>query len=757
MSIFGNTLLSMGSLLFAFCLLICYQYKTKKTGFKNPIFMALIFVLMIVMFGELLAHYAIHHYNTVDHWLVNLASRINNISTLVWILLICWYLVTLGNAYKSHSLLYYFKNYRYIRVFTYFFSFLIIVTLFFPFSNVLTEDGAYLYGIPQVILYIGGATSIFLAIVIVVRDKSKLFRFNGFVLMLGASFSTGAMVFQVINPYILVITTAFVFDIYLLYFMFENPDLYMIRELEKTRRKAESSNNVKTDFLASMSHEIRTPINAILGFSEGVINLNNYDWNQTRSDISHIDSAAKNLLEIINNILDISRIEAGEDKLEINEYSTEKLLLELKDVALSKMLNDEVEFILDVDPNLPSMLKGDYEKVSRILLNIINNAIKYTEVGKIIVSLRYQLANGGVLLHFKISDTGSGFNEDEKGRLFSKLDNSGHGNEYGLGLIIARNLVLYMNGSIDYETSFGAGTTFTIDLPQEIGDSTPVGDLSNKSLNKEKKYLNCTGLNILVVDDNMLNLKVAEKLLAPYRFNITSLTSGKECIDYIKKDYKYDLILLDYMMPDMDGIEVLHILKKLEGFKIPPIVVLTANAVSGMKEVYFNEGFDDYVPKPIDTSDLDRVINKFLKDVVKSNVTDADAVRLTADVTDNNKMNSVKILEDYGVNYMSSLSYISDIDSYNEILRDFYYSLDKTINDLNSSRISKDLLLYSTVAHSLKSNCQSLGFTAFSKLAADHETAGNNKDVGFIDSNFSVLVKESKRAKRIIEKYLNIK
>ena len=562
-----------------------------------------------------------------------------------------------------------------------------------------------------------------------------------------------------INPYILVITTAFVFDIYLLYFMFENPDLYMISELDKTRRKAENSNNVKTDFLANMSHEIRTPINAILGFSEGVINLNNYDWNQTKSDVSHIDSAAKNLLEIINNILDISRIESGEDKLDITDYSTEKMLLELKDVALSKMLNDEVEFILDVDPNLPSMLKGDCEKVSRVLLNIVNNSIKYTEVGKIIVSLRYQLTNGNIVLQFKISDTGTGFNEEEKGRLFSRLDNTGHGNENGLGLIIAKNLVLYMNGNINYETSYGAGTTFFVEIPQEIADATPVGDLSNKSLNKEKKYLNCTGLNILVVDDNKLNLKVAEKLLAPYRFNVTSLTSGKECIDYIKKDYRYDLILLDYMMPDMDGIEVLHILKKLEGFKIPPIVVLTANAVSGMKEIYFKEGFDDYVPKPIDTSDLDRVINKFLKDIVKSNLQDDAVVRLSSDAvaTDDNKKNSIKILEDYGVNYMSSLSYISDIDSYNEILKDFYYSLDKTMNDLNTSRLEKDLLLYSTVAHSLKSNCQSLGFTVFSKLAADHESAGNNKDVGFIDSNYNNLVKESKKTKRIIEKYLNIK
>ena len=758
MGIFENTLLSMGSLLFALCLLLCYMYKSKVSGYSNPVFKCIIIILMITMIGELGAHYAMHHYNSVDHWMVLVFSRINNLSTLAWILCICWYLVTLCNLPKDATLLSIFKGNLYIRLFTYFFALLTGVTFFFPFSNVLNDQGAYLYGTPQVVLYIGGAISIFLAIVIVVKDRNRVINFNGLGLTLGAFISAGAMVFQIINPYILVITTSFVIDVYILYFMFENPDLYIIKELEKTKRKVDDSNNIKTDFLSNMSHEIRTPINAILGFSEGVINLEHYDWEQTRLDVSHIDSAAKNLLEIINNILDISRIESGEDKLDLIDYSTEKLFLEVKDIALSKMINDEVQFVLDVDPNLPSILKGDYEKLTRILMNIINNSIKFTEVGKIILSVRYQIISGSVLLHIKISDTGSGFTEEEKSRLFSKIDNSGYGNEHGLGLIIAKNLVQNLNGKIWFDTSYGAGTSFFVDVLQEIVKTDPIGDISNKSISKEKSYLNCTGLNIMIVDDNKLNLKVAEKLLAPYRCNIVSLPSGKDCIEYIKKDYKYDLILLDYMMPDMDGIEVLHILKKLEGFKIPPIVVLTANAVAGMKEIYFNEGFDDYISKPIDTNELDRVINRFLGEIVKNNTSISDTVRVSADEQiNNNKKNSIKILEDYGVNYMSSLSYISDIDSYNEILRDFYNSLDKTIDELNSSRLNKDLLSYSTAAHSLKSNCQSLGFTTFAKLASDHEAAGNNKDIGFIDSNYSTLVKEAKKTKRIIEKYLNIK
>ena len=368
-----------------------------------------------------------------------------------------------------------------------------------------------------------------------------------------------------------------------------------------------------------MSHEIRTPMNAIMGFSETILNDKKVNVENAKKDIEHIYIASSNLLEIMNNILDISRIETGEEKLDNKDYSIGNIVLELKSIIDARLNNPKVKFITNVDENIPSKLFGDKTKVFQILLNILSNSVKYTEVGKIELYVTADVKGNNANLHFKVSDTGFGIKEEDYDKIFekfSRLDNATR-NEIegtGLGLVITKKLVNLLDGKIWFESQYGAGTTFYVDITQQIVDSSKLGNiLTEKGITSERNYLDCSKYKVLIVDDNKLNLKVAEKILTPYKFSITTLNGGRECVDNIKEGNKYDMIFLDHMMPELDGIEVLHILEKLDSYDIPPVVALTANAITGMKEMYLNEGFDEYLAKPINISELDKIINKYFK------------------------------------------------------------------------------------------------------------------------------------------------
>ena len=409
-------------------------------------------------------------------------------------------------------------------------------------------------------------------------------------------------------------------QVFFLYFIIENPDIHLAREIEGLKADIDKSNKSKTDFLSNMSHEIRTPMNAIIGFSDSLLNSPKFDENTARNDIQSIATAGTNLVDIINNILDISKIESGNDTLDNKECSIAKIVKELGSIIESRIGNNPVKLYIELDEQIPSKVYGDSTKIYQILLNITNNAVKYTEVGKIKLSVvPEKTGNDAVLLHIKISDTGYGIKKEDFGKIFEKFSrlDSAVSKEIegtGLGLVITKKFVDLMGGKIWFTSEFEVGTTFYVDLPLKVIDPTPIGSVTqDTSVQRVRNFLDCSDFTALVVDDSRLNLKVAERLLKKYNFNVDVAQSGKDCIYKYKYGNHYDIIFLDHMMPEMDGIETARILRRLDDYETPPIIALTANAMNGMEEKYLSEGFDYYLPMPINTQELDKIIHRFFE------------------------------------------------------------------------------------------------------------------------------------------------
>lgn len=485
----------------------------------------------------------------------------------------------------------------------------ISVMLFLP----LNTASGYATGKAVDFVYISSAFCILVWLIPVIKNVKKI-NFKKFIpLFAFIVFVSIVSIIQKINPHITLITSMESLVMFIMYFTIENPDVKMIEQLNIAKSQAERANQAKSDFLSNMSHEIRTPLNAIVGFSQALQEENLPP--QAQDEVKDIVMASETLLDIVNGILDISKIEANKLEIVSTEYSLQAVLDELVSLSKARLGEKPIEFRCVFDPSIPPYLYGDKVRVKQVILNILTNAIKYTKQGFIEFKVSSIQKDGVCRLIISVEDSGIGIKPESINKLFTKFErldieknNTIEGT--GLGLAITKKLLELMGGQIVVQSVYGKGSKFTIALDQKIV-TNPTTVVETKTVVATSK-LDLTGKKILVVDDNMINLKVASRLLKDYNCLVDTANSGFDCIDKISNGASYDLILMDDMMPKMSGVETFHKLKENENFHIPT-VALTANAISGMKEKYLQEGFQDYLAKPIEKTELYRVLVKFLQ------------------------------------------------------------------------------------------------------------------------------------------------
>ena len=590
-------------------ILIDFMSKRKVNKLENKLFKTISvltlfgLVLEFIIYGLFIGHY---NYNQ-NLLLFNICAKSLLLYYIVWMYFFVayTYLVCFYKGKKAYKKFVYGETLAYLTFF--------VLVLVLPFKIKMTNSNFIPLGAATQISYLIGAFGI-LFVVVCCLIKFKKLRKKKYIPLIGCILmAVVSIVLQNQFPDLLLMVPSHAIAVMLMYFTIENPDMAMIEQLNVLKDQAERANNAKSEFLSSMSHEIRTPLNAIVGFSQALLEEDlSY---QAKEEVKDIVMASDTLLEIVNGILDISKIEANKLEIVDTEYCFNTLLEELVSLTKARLGEKPIDFKCIFSSDLPKYMYGDKVRIKQIVLNLLTNAVKYTKSGWI--EFRVNCVNEGDVckLIISVQDTGMGIKQDSISKLFNKFErldieknNTIEGT--GLGLAITKKLLELMGGQIVVQSIYGEGSKFTVTIDQKIV-TNPINPILENKEEVKLTNLDLTNKRILVVDDNLINLKVASRLLQDYHCIVDTLPGGAECISKISMGASYDLILMDDMMPKMSGVETLHKLQELEGFNTP-VVALTANAISGMREKYIAEGFNEYLSKPIDKTELNRLLNDFL-------------------------------------------------------------------------------------------------------------------------------------------------
>ena len=595
------------SLCYILMLIFVFFSKKRIDSLENKIYKFLLITNGLGLILDILSVYTIKYRNEmpITNYFV---TKFYLIYLLTWISEFTFYIVTLTKEESK-----YYERCKKILLYIYLISVVAIFVL--PLNYFSEGDIIYSYGPSANYLYAISAVLIVTWIINMVRRFSYIKKIKCVPIFAYIVFGVLVIAIQESNPQILLMTSMESFVTVLMFHTIENPDIKLISQLNIARDEAEKANRAKSDFLSSMSHEIRTPLNAIAGLSEDILTFKSKVPKQVKEDSEDIIDASNTLLEIVGNILDISKIESNKLDIVEDEYNFTKEMNTLAKINKTRIGKKPIELIVDIAEDVPYEVIGDKVHVKEIVNNLLSNAIKYTEEGTVTLKVKCINKEKKCNLIISVEDTGIGIKKESINRLFDKFDRLGIERSStiegtGLGLAITKKLVEMMDGTITVSSTFGKGSTFMVNLVQKISRmSKPTSTITKKESNSKIDYSN---KKILVVDDNELNLKVAGRALSDLNVKIEDVLSGREAIDKVKKN-KYDVILLDIMMPEMNGEETLVELKKIKDFDTP-VVALTADAIQGAKEKYLNEGFDDYIAKPFTRDQIKEKLDKIFSE-----------------------------------------------------------------------------------------------------------------------------------------------
>jgi signal transduction histidine kinase/DNA-binding response OmpR family regulator len=534
------------------------------------------------------------------------------------------------------------------------------------------------------------------------------------------------------------------------------------RELEEAKHRAEQANQAKSTFLARMSHEIRTPLNAILGLSE--VELQNNLSGRTRANLEKIYGSGSHLLEIVNDVLDISKIESGNFEILPAQYEFYRLISDTIQLNIVRIGSKPIKFSLDIAETIPSKLFGDELRVRQILTNLLSNAFKYTERGEVRLRISWERRGNTALLCFAVEDTGKGIKQENMEKLFSEyaqLDAAANRRieGTGLGLSIARGLTDMVGGNITVESEYGRGSVFRVTLPQEILDETPIGREAVENLRDLRFFedRNHRGNiirswmpygKVLVVDDLATNLDVMTGLLMPYGLRVDTALSGQEAVELIRNgETRYDMVFMDHMMPEMDGVEAVRIIRNEIGTPYAqnvPIVVLTANAIAGNREMFLQCGFTDFISKPIDIKLLDMALNQWIRDRQNSETLQKAEEQAAAQVERRQQGiydNESRWFQEHpveGVDINGAIGFYGDGAVCISIFRSFVTNTPPLLEKM-AACLDSSLPDYAIQVHGLKGTCSAICAGEIAALAKDLEAASKEGKLDYVRSRHGEL------------------
>ena len=610
-----NISFSLPSLIFVLIIIGIYLLKKKLENVGDYVFLALMCIISLICIIEISLPYAIANYTKFT----DILCRIFLILNACWQFLFVVYADVI--VYKGDKL----KKDRWLRIPGHLVSFLLAVTftILYLIVDIEYTSIAYnsFYTMTGNISYLMYA-NILLADLCVLsflnmnRERIKNIHLTPIVLVL-VSYIVVIVRQIATNTEINEIAFFGTLLVSVIYFTIESQDFKLVDEYKKAKAEAEEEDKAKTAFLVNMSHEIRTPLNAIIGFAQIINEEENIEPESFKKDLKNITDASESLSSLINNIVDISSIESDGTTLQEKDYILDSLIFEINSFIPSKITNDELRFTIDLNQEIPREYNGDAYKIYKMLSYILLNAIDNTTYGEVKLEINGQKLDDNYFeQQYIISNTGHSMSHEsfEKDfEAFIDLQSNGDGNlnSIKLGLIIAKELIKALNGTIEFINQKGQGTKYIIKIKQKIVSSLPIGNIFENVTNglaTTRNLLNLSDKTALVVDDGEVNLKMAKKSLEQYAINVVLVKSGKECIETVKNQ-KIDVIFLDHMMPEMDGIATIKALNST-GYEIPPIVALTANNYDALKKEYIAAGFYDYLQKPIVFKELNRVMKR---------------------------------------------------------------------------------------------------------------------------------------------------
>lgn len=512
---------------------------------------------------------------------------------------------------------------RFLKVLYAIYLAFLIINIFTGWMFAFDETGTYTHGPVYFLIYVLQILVIVLSIVLLLSYRKKLEKRQLAAIWLFMVIIVAGFVLQAgLFPKTLLVFYNFALAAMTVLFVIETPDYIKLsaalKEAAEQRKRADAANQAKSNFLANMSHEIRTPMNAIIGLDEMI--LRETDRPKVKKFALDIRSAGNTLLSIINDILDLSKIESGKMELVPVEYDFSSVLNDIVNMTMKKAQDKGLVYELEVDPEIPSVLYGDEIRIRQIILNLTNNAIKYTAEGSVHVAVLWRKEERRLIV--RVRDTGMGIRPEDLDRLFSsfqRLDETKNRNieGTGLGLNITKQLAEMMGGKVSVESTYGEGSCFTAEMEQKVLSDTPIGDYTkhlSEAQNRNEEFrpqLVAPNARILIVDDNEMNLEVITELMGETKMKIQTALSGKECIAALEKN-AFDLVFLDQMMPEMSGTDTLKIIKQKQLCENTPIIVLTADAIVGARDSYVKAGFTDYLSKPVMYPELEAILLKYI-------------------------------------------------------------------------------------------------------------------------------------------------